>query len=109
MKGKDTITGGLGIPDDFCQIAEQTIDESMSNNETVSDAIIEAIKKIREDEFGECHVNLSPYEKKLFFAGFVLGVRKVHVEIENAKQKVLGGIMGDILSLLDKKDGEPEE
>jgi hypothetical protein len=98
MADEKTITGGLNIPEDFCEIAEKIISENLRTNETVHECILDSIERIREDEFGKCDADISPYEKKLFFAGFVLGIRTIQNGLENAKKAAFQNLMEDLLS-----------
>ena len=98
MAKEKTITEGLNIPEIFCEIAEEMISENLRKIETVHECILESIERIREDELGKCDSNISIYEKKLFFAGFVLGIRTIENELENAKKKAFENLMVDLLS-----------
>jgi hypothetical protein len=108
MKSETTITEGLEIPDSFCETAENIISKNLNEKNSISDVIIAAAKEVREESFGECNVELSEYEKKLFFSGFVLGIRKVENDMNNAKKEILGGIFGKLLKDfgLDNEDKE---
>jgi hypothetical protein len=98
MSEEKTITEGLNIPENFCEIAEEIISENLRNNQTIHQCILDSIERIREDEFGKCDADISPYEKKLFFAGFVLGIRTIQNGLENAKKAAFQNLMEDLLS-----------
>lgn len=105
MSSKSTITGGLGIPDSFAEKAEDVVLDSLKKHDTLSDALIQIAKDIREDSLGECDASVSDYEKRLIFAGFVVGIRKVERDLNQAKKEAFSGFIGDIL----KAFGESKE
>ena len=98
MAEEKTITEGLNIPENFYEIAEKIISKNLRTNETVHECILNSIEIIREYEFGKCDSDISPYEKKLFFAGFVLGIRTIQNGLENAKKKAFENLMIDLFS-----------
>ena len=97
MGKETTITGGLKIPDSFCDIAENIIAKNLNEKNSVSDIILASAKSVREEALGECDIELSEYEKKLFFSGFVLGIRKIENDMNNAKKQIVGDLFGKIL------------
>jgi len=108
MKSETTITEGLQIDDSFSEKADRIISRNLNEKNLISDIIIAAANEIREESFGECNVELSEYEKKLFFSGFVLGIRKVENDMSNARKEMLGGIFGNLFKDfgLDNEDKE---
>ena len=97
MKNETTITEGLQIDDLFCEKVDRIISRNLNKKNLISEVIIASANEIREESFGECNVELSGYEKKLFFSGFVLGIRKVENDMNNAKNEMLGGIFEKLL------------
>jgi hypothetical protein len=97
MKNETTITEGLQIDDLFCEKVDMIISRNLNEKNLISEVIIASANEIREESFGECNVELSEYEKKLFFSGFVLGIRKVENDMNNAKNEMLGGIFEKLL------------
>jgi len=69
---QDSVNGALGITDAW---KESTIDfcvEQILERDRVTEVIETLIHDIKEEEFGEGTYDLTPYEKKLLFAGMLL-------------------------------------
>lgn len=102
MDTKSTITGGLGIPDSFAEKADEIVHESLKQNETISDALIQIAKEVREDSLGECDASVSDYEKRLIFSGFVLGIKRVDIGLNQAKNAAFSDFLGEFLKAFGK-------
>jgi hypothetical protein len=72
---QDTITRGLGIPDNWLEELNTTLEDIYINTSTVSDMMIETGKRIKEEEFGTVNIDhqISIYERKLILSGMMIG------------------------------------
>ena len=68
----ETITSGLGIPDEFAEKSDEIVKNRLESNDKVSDLLIDVANDVREESFGDCDSNLSDYEKKLIFSALML-------------------------------------
>jgi hypothetical protein len=71
MEGK-TISEALGITDEWRTQADNKIEQMIEDEELVSDVIEKMIHDIKEEEFGEGPYELTQYEKKLAYMGFMV-------------------------------------
>lgn len=112
-KNKRTITGGMGLENSFSKFAEGMIMESLEETSYVSDALLNIAERVREDSLGEVNNNLSEYEKKLIFIGFVAGEMRASSQIAEQLEMLqkLSGMKGfmdamDAISQIKKQKGE---
>jgi hypothetical protein len=80
-KSKKTITGGMGLKSSFVESAQEIIKKSLKKTSYVSDALLDIAEKIREDSLGEVYLEISEYEKKLIFIGFIAGEMRASSQI----------------------------
>lgn len=97
---KETVSGGMGIPDEFFEKALEIVKESISSSSKVSDLLLSVAKEVREEHLGEIKEELSMYEKKLILSGFISGTVIQQNNSSNPGLQVLSGI----LAILNKKD-----
>lgn len=81
-----TVTGGLGLKDDFFKEAEGIVKENLEKYDTISDALAATAAEVRDGELGEVNMKITAYEKKLVLAGFVMGCVRATAE---AQQKLM--------------------
>lgn len=94
----DTITGGLGIPDEFHEKGETIVKNALPSNSSISDFIIAVTKEVREESLGECNVEISEYEKKLIYSGFISGIKVIEHSMNKKRNEILGGFLGSIFN-----------
>jgi hypothetical protein len=81
-----TVTGGLGLNDNFFKEAEEIVKENLEKYDTISDALAATAAEVRDGELGEVDMKITAYEKKLVLAGFVMGCIRASAE---AKHKLM--------------------
>jgi hypothetical protein len=81
-----TVTGGLGLKEDFFKEAEDIVKENLEKYDTISDALAATAAEVRDGELGEVDMKITAYEKKLVLAGFVMGCVRASAE---AKHKLM--------------------
>ncbi len=74
-RDKSTISGGLGISEDFFEEAKKIVDQNYKKYDTISDALEAIGEEVRVEALGECNEVLSDYERKLLLAGFLGGAK----------------------------------
>ena len=74
-RDKSTISGGLGISEEFFEEAKKIVDQSYEKYDTISDALEAIGEEVRIEALGECNEVLSDYERKLLLAGFLGGAK----------------------------------
>ena len=67
-----TITGGLGLNEDFFKEAEDIVKENLEKYDTISDALAATASEVRDGELGEVDMKITAYERKLVLAGYVM-------------------------------------
>jgi len=72
MEEKTTINEGLGISTEWRDSADKKIEELVDNKGLVSDVIEKMILNIKVEEFGEEEYEITSYEKKLAYMGFMV-------------------------------------
>ena len=72
-KENQTITGGLGIKEEYFDIAKDRVLKKLKDLDTVSDALESVAEEVRDEEFGDSNFRVSEYEKKLILTGFIMG------------------------------------
>lgn len=102
-KNKSTITGGLGLSEDFFGKAQEMVLSKLKAFDTISDALESAAEGIRDEELGESNLKVSDYEKKLILSGFIMGTIRASAEVDH-KMKELKLLMH--LMQMSKKVGE---
>lgn len=110
-KDESTITGALGIQDeDFSEAIDKFVKSTLMVSDKVSDLIEKTGEHIKNEEFnGE--YELGEYEKKLLFAGMVIGKCMMQQrEIGSLIEKLSSGL-GAILKMEErkKKDNDGSE
>lgn len=78
-----TVTGGLGLKEDFFKEAEGIVKENLEKYDTISDALAATAAEIRDGELGEVDMKITAYEKKLVLAGFVMGCVRASCEAQH--------------------------
>lgn len=107
-RDKSTISGGLGISDEFFEEAKKIVDQNYKKYDTISDALEAIGEEVRVEALGECNEVLSDYERKLLLAGFLGGARGTEGKLNsllNALKVVmlLDGVPGEVKEALFKK------
>ena len=107
-RDKSTISGGLGISEEFFEEAKKIVDQSYKKYDTISDALEAIGEEVRIEALGECNEVLSDYERKLLLAGFLGGAKGTESKLNsllNALKVVmlLDGVPGEVKEALFKK------
>ena len=90
---KSTITGSLGISEDFTRLISPLLEKGIMIP-LISDALLLIGETIKTQEF-ESGVPLSLYEKKLLFAAFSYG--RLNATINQMAGKILPSILPSLL------------
>jgi hypothetical protein len=123
-RDKSTISGGLGISEEFFEEAKKIVDQSYEKYDTISDALEAIGEEVRIEALGECNEVLSDYERKLLLAGFlggakgtegklsgVLNAMKMFMLLDGipqiAKEALFKKMLGD-LGIGERGDGDDE-
>jgi prenyltransferase beta subunit len=107
-RDKSTISGGLGISEDFFEEAKKIVDQNYKKYDTISDALEAIGEEVRVEALGECNEVLSDYERKLLLAGFLGGAKGTESKLTsllNALKVVmlLDGVPVEVKEALFKK------
>ena len=124
-RDKRTISGGLGITEEFFEEAQKIVAENYKKYDTISDALEAIGEEVRVEALGECNEALSDYERKLLLAGFlggakgtesklngILNAMKVMMALDGAPEELKKALFGKILSdfgIGERKDDESDE
>ena len=123
-RNKSTISGGLGISEEFFAEVQKIVNESYEKYDTISDALQAIGEEVRIEALGECNEVLSDYERKLLLAGFIGGAKGTESKLSGvlnavkmlilldgipheAKQALFKKMIGD-LGIGEKEDGDDE-
>lgn len=87
-KGKETITGGLGLREEFFKKAQELVLDKLRNYDTISDALESTAEVLRDEELGESNLRVSDYEKKLILSGFVMGTIRAEAEMSKKLEEL---------------------
>jgi hypothetical protein len=90
---EDTITSALGVKDSWFKDNFETINEALSDSDTISDAMEQVANRIKVDEFGEGDYTLSIYEKKLILAGLQMGQILAQARGKQAVESMIHAIL----------------
>jgi len=98
-----TVSEGLKIEQGWFEKTQEVCVKSLSNEETVSDTLESVGKWVRDEELSSDH-ELTRYEKKLLFAGMIIGSMHTEARIESERKKSM------VLEMLAKELGiDPED
>ena len=73
---EETITGALGLKDEWFNDKVKSVSKNWDAYEKVSDVILNEAEIERTESFGEVGVKLSEYEVKLVTLGYIIGLRR---------------------------------
>ena len=108
-KENETITGGLGIKEEYFDIAKERVLKKLKDLDTVSDALESVAEEVRDEEFGDSNFRVSEYEKKLILSGFIMGcVRsEAHMSQKMDELKMVMSLMAMSKQVGTSEDGSP--
>lgn len=75
-KNSDTLTGGLGLPDESWEETTQRVNQQFDGNEDLSSTMLGILEELREEELGiaaSSAIQSSEFERKLIMHGYILG------------------------------------
>lgn len=98
-----TITGGLGLNEDFFKEAEDIVKQNLERYDTISDALAATAAEVRDGELGEVDMKITAYERKLVLAGFVMGCVRANAEARHKLEMIK--MLGDMKSMIVGKTG----
>jgi hypothetical protein len=100
----ETINTALGISEEWRSATDKKIEQLIDDEGLVSDVMEKMITAIKEEEFGEGEYEITSYEKKLTYMGFM--ILSELMAREHAEQK-----LKDLLTMLSSfhKDDNDEE
>jgi hypothetical protein len=98
-----TITGGLGLNENFFKEAEGIVKENLEKYDTISEALAATASEVRDGELGEVDIKITAYEKKLVLAGFVMGCVRASSEAQHKLEML--ETLGEIKSMVVGKIG----
>ena len=84
----ETVTGGLGLKEDFFEEAEGIVKQNLGKYDTISDALAATAAEVRDGELGEVDIKITAYEKKLILAGFVMGCIRSQEQVQQKMQMI---------------------
>jgi hypothetical protein len=106
----DTISGALGIPEEWVPKNDKAVHEEITENETVSDAMLQAGKRVKFEEFGEGdYGNLTLFERKLLFMGFTICSALYKQRAEAAQHALLASLLEKAFTEKKSNDERGEE
>ena len=108
-KENETITGGLGIKEEYFDIAKDRVIKKFKDLDTISDALESVAEEVRDEEFGDSNFRVSEYEKKLILSGFIMGcVRsEAHMSQKMDELKMVMSLMAMSKQVGTSEDGSP--
>ena len=108
-KENQTITGGLGIKEEYFDIAKDRVIKKFKDLDTISDALESVAEEVRDEEFGDSNFRVSEYEKKLILSGFIMGcVRsEAHMSQKMDELKMVMSLMAMSKQVGTSEDGSP--
>lgn len=71
---KGTISECMGLTDHDWDSTQELAQSIMKKEELISDALLKSANEIKSDEFGKGDWGISPFEKKLLVAAYVIGI-----------------------------------
>lgn len=100
----ETINTALGISEEWRSATDKKIEKLIDDEGLVSDVMEKMIAAIKEEEFGEGEYEITSYEKKLTYMGFM--ILSEMMAREQAAER-----LNDLLSMLSSlgKNGKDEE
>jgi hypothetical protein len=98
-----TITGGLGLNEDFFKEAEGIVKENLERYDTISEALAATAAEVRDGELGEVDTKITAYERKLVLAGFVMGCVRANAEAQHKLEMLK--MLGEMKSMVVGKVG----
>jgi len=108
-KENETITEGLGIKEEYFDIAKERVLKKLKDLDTISDALESVAEEVRDEEFGDSNFRVSGYEKKLILSGFIMGcVRaEAHMSQKMDELKMVMSLMAMSKQVGTSEDGSP--
>lgn len=95
MSEKDmSITDALGLKESWKKRNTKLMIDALQRNDTVSQTIRETISRIKNEEFGEGNYEISDYEIKLCFAGYVMAGEMQEMQQKQVAAALLKHMMG---------------
>jgi hypothetical protein len=95
---KASINEALGIHQDWKILTDARIENLIDDKDTISEVIESEAMTIKEQEFGTGNYELTPYEKKLVLAGFMIAQeihgRQMRAAATGAMMKLLASRLG---------------
>lgn len=105
-KDKSTITGGLGLEEEFFEKGQEMVKEAFIRTDTISDMLAELAKEVRDETLGEMNSPITTYEKKLMLIGFFAGIVRQRAEGIREQQEFISGLLGGMLGKNPEGDDE---
>jgi hypothetical protein len=105
-KDKTTISGGLGLREEFFEKAQEMVLDKLKTFDTISDALESVAEGVRDEELGESNLKVSDYEKKLILSGFIMGTMRATAEASHKLDELK---MLTLLMAASKKLGKDEK
>lgn len=93
MEKEKTISEALNISDEWVVENESRIEDALLEMETVSDCMENLIMQIKTEEFGKGDYEISDYERKILFAGYLIG----QLVVRQREAARMGSLIGHIL------------
>ena len=90
---KETIYGALGLSEEWKNSNESHLNNEIVENDTLSSTLLEAARRLKEEEFGEGDYKISDYERKLLITGIQISDLMMKVQAERAKA-LLAAVLG---------------
>lgn len=87
-KNNETITGGLGIREEYFETASNRAKKKLQDLDTISEALEAVAEEIRDEEFGESNLRVSDYEKKLVLSGFIMGCLRAEAQMSHKMEEL---------------------
>jgi hypothetical protein len=103
--GKETISDALGLSAEWRDNTVDAVESCIGEVEKLSDVMETIAIVVKEDEFGEpgrTGYELTAYEKKLIYAGYMIAQEMHLLQAMAAKKE----IMSDIIKLMLGKNGD---
>lgn len=95
MENKDSINRGLGIEDSWFDERIGSVGDDYKEFEKVDELMTNQITNVRLSELGEVDAKISDYEKKILLTGYLIGVERFRILIEEQKS----GFIDEITNL----------
>jgi hypothetical protein len=94
---EDSIHGALGLQKSWVKGNQKEMINDLENFNSISQAIMNTMNRVKTEEFGPGDYSITDYEKKIFYSGFVMAQEIMSNKMDTAKATIMGKMTADAL------------